>query len=119
MYVCIPFSLVIFVYMSNNICIVTPFHFKKNERGAPNIAFKRLIYSLKSIEQTYPNYILIPSNQQLPLSGLNNALVLDTPDNALVYSPGQARNSAIVYASTKMIFLWMQTLFVHILYVSN
>ncbi|MFQ2103606.1 galactosyltransferase-related protein [Aeromonas rivipollensis] len=90
--------------MSNNICIVTPFHFKKNERGAPNIAFKRLIYCLKSIEQTHPNYTLIPSNQQLPLLGLNNALVLDTPDNALVYSPGQARNSAIVYASTKMIF---------------
>lgn len=90
--------------MSKNICIVTPFNFKNNERGAPDITFKRLIYSLKSIEQTYPNYILIPSNKQLPLLDLNNTHVLDTPANALAYSPGQARNSAIIYASTKMIF---------------
>ncbi|WP_256353271.1 galactosyltransferase-related protein [Aeromonas sp. sif2416] len=91
--------------MPHDINIITPLYFQQSGRGRLCILMKRLEACLKSLSCVNPQNILVPTNLPPQLSEIINAIVLDDKQNGPVYSPGNARNHAIVYAPAKMIFI--------------
>lgn len=84
--------------------IIIPFHVKTNERGGVDSAFKRLEANLLALSNIRSLDLLMPTNQVSRLSDLQNVRLLDSFNHSPVYSPGQARNSAIAHTSAKMLF---------------
>lgn len=91
--------------MSYNLNVIIPFYFQKNGRGSLQTSIKRLERCLQSIRTNPGLDILVPANCTKSLFNINGIRVLEDNQCFSTYSPGNARDQAIVSSNAQSIFL--------------
>lgn len=91
--------------MSQELSVITPFHFQKSGRGSLDSAMKRLEACLQSLFIAGNLDILIPTNQRNLLAGQLDARILEDSQPFPIYSPGLARSHGIEHSTARTLFI--------------